>query len=475
MKKFFKKVFGKFKKILSPIGKELKKGLGEVGKFFGKLGPIGTLALSLILPGIGTALSSFGAWAGVGAGAAAPFSGTIFGPLGKVIQGVARVGSKIKNVYSSVSDFVGATVNKLTGGTFETKFITNEAGELVANQAYKPGLSGKFSDWVSTKLNDTRKYFGLETSMNEAGMNAAIENNSQVINSVPTTAEYDQAKIISDKSQAISEAVEKGFTAQPQQELTGKSLLEARQTPLEITPEGLNKTALTDIGGLDKLTLQERADLGLKTYNPDTGNFVESFDKTIVKVPVGYTKVTPENLKGFETDTFKLQTYVPEYKEVYKGSLTTDQFDALNIDDVNYFQNFENKRIAGIETNVMDMQKSDPDNFAKLTTRDIQRQALGKDVAAIAKPAAFVGSMLAPTEPEKASGYVNVDPMPTDTDVRDYENSVAAAYSSLGYKGSNTIDGYAMFGGYGNTPYNFFNNYAGLQSVPAQTTPMPVV
>jgi hypothetical protein len=158
IKKVFKKVFTGMKKVLSPIGKELKRGLKGVGEFFGKLGPIGTLALSLMLPGIGSALTSFGAWAGVGAGAAAPFSGTIFGPLGKVIQGVARVGAKTGEVFGSVSEFVGNTVNTLTGGK-----------------------AGEFSNWVSNKLDKTRQMFGLETSMDQTGFETAIGDNAKAV------------------------------------------------------------------------------------------------------------------------------------------------------------------------------------------------------------------------------------------------------------------------------------------------------
>ena len=46
MKKFFKKVFKGIKKVVKPIGKALKKGIGKVSN---ALGPVGMLALSLML------------------------------------------------------------------------------------------------------------------------------------------------------------------------------------------------------------------------------------------------------------------------------------------------------------------------------------------------------------------------------------------------------------------------------------------
>ena len=40
------------------LGKRLKRGLGKVAKAFGKLGPLGSIALSFILPGVGSWISS---------------------------------------------------------------------------------------------------------------------------------------------------------------------------------------------------------------------------------------------------------------------------------------------------------------------------------------------------------------------------------------------------------------------------------
>ena len=41
---------------IKKIGKRLKKGLGSIAKAFGKLGFVGSLALSFLLPGIGSAI-----------------------------------------------------------------------------------------------------------------------------------------------------------------------------------------------------------------------------------------------------------------------------------------------------------------------------------------------------------------------------------------------------------------------------------
>jgi hypothetical protein len=110
IKNTFKKTFKRIKKVLSPIGKALKKGLGKVGKFFGKLGPLGTLALSLMLPGLGTLWTSFGGWAS-----------SLSGPLGTVMQGVASAGNAVGRVYNSVSGMISDFLNGL-----EQKWIIYE-------------------------------------------------------------------------------------------------------------------------------------------------------------------------------------------------------------------------------------------------------------------------------------------------------------------------------------------------------------
>ena len=54
LRKIGKKIAKGFRK----VGRALKKGLGKIGKAFGKLGPLGSLALSFILPGVGTWLTT---------------------------------------------------------------------------------------------------------------------------------------------------------------------------------------------------------------------------------------------------------------------------------------------------------------------------------------------------------------------------------------------------------------------------------
>jgi hypothetical protein len=430
IKKFFKKVFKKFKKILSPIGKELKRGLKGVGKFFGKLGPIGTLALSLMLPGIGSALTSFGAWAGVGAGAAAPFSGTIFGPLGKVIQGVAKVGAKAGEVFGSVSEFVGSAVNNLTGGK-----------------------AGEFSNWVSNKLDKTRQMFGLETSMDQTTFDSTLAENSEALKNIK-----DVNELASIPTQTPTTGGEM-FGA----ETTTRGPLSEEELFAKAEQESLLSSGAPEV---KQQTLAEMYP-----------------DRKTIEVPVGYKENVPASLEqlnnagSFKENPFKM--YELETKTVFEDSLTPEQLDLINTDDVEYFAKFNNNRVGKADAFVKNNYMKDGEFTAEYSDllknpKDLEGQMLRQDVGAMAAPASVVSSMLTPDVPVQTGGStVQVTPLPTDTDVQDYQNSVGQTYAALGYKGPNTLEGYTMFGGYGNTPMNFMNQYTQRVIQPSMTIAMP--
>lgn len=478
IKKIFSKVFKKFKKILRPIGRELKKGLKGVGKFFGKLGPVGTLALSLMLPGIGSALTSFGAWAGVGAGAAAPFSGTIFGPLGKVIQGVARVGSKVGKVYNSVSSFVDGAIKNIPG----------------VGDAYKG-----FSGWVSNKLDKTRQMFGLETSMNEAQFSEALQKNSEQLENISSVSDKATNLDIGYKEAAMKQGRTFNVETDKLEDIVGRESLLREPTLSEKLKGGFGDT---------KNMLNEDLSINTDALNLGDGKIKEQTlaelypDRKTIEVPIGYEKIDSEVLgefnkikiggkKGFTTTSpevgtvtvpdvearnqFDFKKYKVKTKTVFEDQLTPEQLDVINVDDTKYFADFENDRLSKAETYYKGLTETEQADLLKNPKR-LERAVVGQDVAALGKPAAVVGSILSPDEPEPTgSGGGYVAPLPTDTDVKNYTDSVAGTYAALGYKGDNSLQGYAMFGGYGNTPFNFMQQYSRPVPQPIITTPMPSI
>jgi len=159
--KLWKGVKKTFKKIFKPIKKVFK----SVGKFMNKIGIVGQLAMSFILPGIGNAL--IGAYSGMVSSLAAGSLGTIGKAagwvLGKAGQFAKTISTGFKTVTSAVTDFIGAT-GKWVGGKLgsmgigKMKDITLRqafgaegwAGKLVENfTKFTDSATGLFTDGLS--------------------------------------------------------------------------------------------------------------------------------------------------------------------------------------------------------------------------------------------------------------------------------------------------------------------------------------
>jgi len=118
---FIRKVGKKVARGFRKVGRKLKKGLGKVAKAFGKLGPLGTIALSFILPGIGTWISSVA-------------QGSSF--LAPIAQGLVNAGSFIKQGVSTIA-------NSVTGAIEKSINVVSRSFSETA----KPGSA--FRNWVS--------------------------------------------------------------------------------------------------------------------------------------------------------------------------------------------------------------------------------------------------------------------------------------------------------------------------------------
>tara|TARA_R110000737_G_scaffold71025_1_gene99490 strand:+ start:2012 stop:3409 length:1398 start_codon:yes stop_codon:yes gene_type:complete len=464
MKKIFKKVFKSFKKILKPIGKELKKGLKSAGKAFGKLGPVGTLALSLMLPGLGTVMGSLGTVIG-NVAATAPFAGTIMAPVGQVISGVAKVAQAGGKVFNSISKYVGDTVNGLTGGSFKgemvSKEVTNEVTgkvttEMVKNQGYKKGMSTKFSDWVGAKIDKTRRTFGLETSMDSKGFESSLASNKEALSGVQSTTD------IKNYAQSVEGQLDKSL-----------STFDINKTP---TPDIDYKLPKGD-GSIDSILSPDKVSKNkfeVTTDGLDVDKAMKDATRETVNVPIGQTTAPAKELSKFG-DFNKTNI---EYKEIYKDELSPEQFSNLNIEDTEYFANFQNNRVDTTQK-WFDGKYKNPDgtftdDYATLTKDKFDMQMVRQDAGAIAKPAAFVGSMLAPEETPQgtgSSGYVA--PLSTEVDVKQYQQGAERAYAEYGYKGPNTMGGFHMEGAFGNTPINYFQKGQRTQST--MTTALPTL
>ncbi|MEE8598874.1 MAG: hypothetical protein V3S69_05095 [Dehalococcoidales bacterium] len=135
---FFKKLTKPFKKIAKKIKKTAGKLTGSLmklpgfkqlgqlyGKTFGKLGPLGMIAASFVMPGLGSLFS--GAW-----------GSALGGNYGAMIQAAAKglqsVGTTLGGVGTSITEKISGAWNQIGGGNF-TKGITD--------------TFQKASDWVT--------------------------------------------------------------------------------------------------------------------------------------------------------------------------------------------------------------------------------------------------------------------------------------------------------------------------------------
>lgn len=143
---------GKLRKIgkkigrgIKKVGRKLKKGLGSIAKVFGKLGPLGSVALSFIIPGIGS-------WLGGLAGSG--------GALGTIATGI-----------QNAAGFVGEGVSRLfTRVTDAVSFGMDKVGQVFGRQ----GMGTDFQNFVSEVTNGFIKPAEVDSAMYTAGAETTV-------------------------------------------------------------------------------------------------------------------------------------------------------------------------------------------------------------------------------------------------------------------------------------------------------------
>ena len=154
---FFSKLWKGIKKVTKKIFKPIKSVFKAVGKFMNKIGIVGQIAMSFILPGIGSVLAqTFGkavsALAGGALGSVGKAAGWVLGKAGTFAK---TIGQGFKTVTSAVTDFIGTT-GKYVGNKLG---ITNFEGVNTLSQAFgKEGWGGRLSDSIS-KLGEQASNF----------------------------------------------------------------------------------------------------------------------------------------------------------------------------------------------------------------------------------------------------------------------------------------------------------------------------
>jgi hypothetical protein len=158
LKKLWKKTVGK---VWKKIGKTVKSVFKKFGKFMNKIGIVGQIAMSFILPGIGNALmagfgSATAALAGGALGSIGKAAGWVLGKAGTFVKTIA---TGFKTVSGAVTDFIGTTA-KYVGGKLGIGTLPNQT----LSQAFgSEGFAGRLTDSFS-KLGEQASNFWNSTT-----------------------------------------------------------------------------------------------------------------------------------------------------------------------------------------------------------------------------------------------------------------------------------------------------------------------
>ena len=154
IKKAFKKVVKGVKKVVKKVAKGVKKVVKKVGKFVGKLGVVGQIGLSLLLPGVGSMLGSSAGWL-------MKASSPLLRGAGKFLNAAINVGTKAGNVFKTITGGVTKVVGHVVGSA------ANALGLDVPFKTFTSKLgmnAGKGIDISGKNFKDTFKVVGEQAS-----------------------------------------------------------------------------------------------------------------------------------------------------------------------------------------------------------------------------------------------------------------------------------------------------------------------
>jgi hypothetical protein len=473
MKKFFKKIGKGIKKGVKKIGKALKTGMRSVSK---ALGPVGTLALSLMLPGIGAA------WAGF-TGAAA----TATGALGTVMRGIAAAGNAVGTVYSSVTGMLGSVVKAIPG-----------VGDMYT----------RLSNFTTDMMDRGRMALGLPTSGATTAANTAKVGNDMSVELEPMKVDTKALKqknlldvdtdfkvTMKDTGGTFIEGAEMGSVPvdyglpTPDSTLGGVTRIDATGQSLQTKMANLQQSDW-DALGIDKNVNREFTDIEMakindyqptniaqskpldytkdlvkpEQYTPKSQFVIEAGKASPAKVissedflaqqsledPTGFTQVR-SNIKvnnravgEIDVDELTYDTY-----DVKTADLTSDQIKQINKtnSEIDYFNNQRDRIVSAATLE---------DGTINPEFNELDRTMVGLKRGAALAAGAETLLNTATMEEEPIGGSGNIAPMlayniesPTD-----YSQAYASAFQSAGYVGANDFNSYANAGYYGGDPFS---------------------
>ena len=453
IKKQFRRISRGIKKLLKPVGKALKDGLGEAGKFFGQMGPIGTLALTLMLPGIGAAWSSFGAWAGAQGGL-----------IGGVMQGVAQAGNFAGRVYSSVTGLVSDVVGNVAGNT---------VGKIpVGGGKNLTDVYNGFRTFVGNQVDSVRMKMGLPTSNITA---ETIAEEAEALNNLTVEKGYDESINLEPVNLLDADIQQNDYVVSgeeftnplnPSEEVVTAPRIDGKahfRNLQKMNSQDLKKLGFDDnfknevLFGDRNLTTDEI--VKINSFKPTVAPVVDAenpFQLDIDKAELRRAKLNDEGrltdvIVGFDKDVKyigangeEVFNMNPVVKSVPTDILDKDQL-ASN-QRISNFIDYNNNRVKNFEN------KFGVDQLEKFDAGQISASIGEYDSSKIAKAGtAMFGVQEAYDVGMGENEYMptgggSFDPMKSDTtSMNDYTKSVYPSYVQNGYRGApNPRDLYQM-------------------------------
>tara|TARA_R110001632_G_scaffold128125_2_gene242022 strand:- start:1971 stop:2870 length:900 start_codon:yes stop_codon:yes gene_type:complete len=195
---FLRKIGKKISKGVRKVGRKLKKGLGKLAKAFGKLGPLGTIGLSLLFPGLGGAISG---WVSKALGPIANFMSPIIKGITEPLKGIM---GKVANTVTGALETGINAVTKTMGGTGTAgsnfrNWVSKTTGGFVEGSKLLPSTPA--TEVVKEAAKETTIEAVKETVVDEATDKKRILDNIKagdkgLVESIKTSQEADTFKKI---------------------------------------------------------------------------------------------------------------------------------------------------------------------------------------------------------------------------------------------------------------------------------------
>lgn len=190
---FLSKAWKSIKGAVKSIGKGLRSAAKSVGKFMGKVGIVGQIAMAFILPGIGTML---GGMLGSGVTAMAGSSNMLLSGVGKVLQTAGKFASTAGNAWRTVTDGI-LNFTKNIGQGFVNKTASLLGKNAPVFSAGPTSVSDGFQKWMQGVAEDA------------GNVTSPFSKVSQEVSSEVVDSQYD--KFMSNIPDMAEEAATTGF------------------------------------------------------------------------------------------------------------------------------------------------------------------------------------------------------------------------------------------------------------------------